>query len=476
MLNRRFALGFCLLAARALAGPQTWDLVTFDAPAWPVQRGNDVIGYTEIDQVAGTFCRVAVYNSQPGTGEPRADFAAEWKDIVAASNQPDATPSPTTGKTPGGLAFLEAGSMASHGAERYFYQLLTFSVAGRRLSVELTSGTQQSAAACRQRLGPFFTSLRVKGGSAPAPAAVRPGGDVGRFRGAGISGVWLGFRDEPLGGPTAQLNWIVLFDDGQFFQNLPDEGLLGFDRAASRANLAASWGAWSWDGSAGLVKKPGVEARYDVKLAAGKNGQLLLDGKPYFRCADVDGLRLEGSWTSYADPADPGLDGPATSPRPILSFKKDGRFVDEGVFATFLHSSGGAADAPGGRGHLRHQGLQPHPALHRRPGEAARLHRIAQPRPRKGRQDALPEPLGLLEAAVVLTVANFRECRTPVRPGRNSRGSGREPHGRWPPGSRRRSGFRSIPGESIGAGGGRYSRTVPPSPCPSAAAQVGPGR
>lgn len=331
----RIALVVSLFAGPALAGPQTWDVATFDAPTWPVEKSNDTIGFTEINQAAGTFCRLSVLTSRPSSGDARADFKAEWTEIVDP-----AVPSPTPGKTSGGLAYLEAGAMVTRGEAQYFYQLLTFTQSGRRLSVLINGTTPQAVTACRPRLAPFFASFRVKGGAPAQPAAP----DVGCFHGGGLAGVWMGFRQESLLAHTPQLNWVVTFDDGQFFQNLPGEGLLGFDRAASRAQLAASWGTWSWDGSAGLIKKPGVDARYDLKLAAGKNGQVLFDGQPYFRCARVDGLRLQGAWTSFANPDDPALDGPATHPRSLIHFTKDGRFVDDGVFATFLHDG---QDDPG---------------------------------------------------------------------------------------------------------------------------------
>lgn len=331
----------CFLAVPAAA--ETWDVATFDGPPWTVERSADQLGFTDVNQAAGTFCQLAISNSQPSTGDGKRDFAAEWAELVASTADVDVTPTPTAGKTPSGLPYFEGGSMTTAGTSRFYFHLLAFSPAGRRMSVRLSSGDAKGVSACRSRLGAFFSSLRFKG----ATPAASPRGDVGGFRGGGLAGVWMGFRDEPLLGHAPQLNWLVLFDDGQFHQNLPGEGLLGFDRAASRAQLPNSWGTYSWNGSAGLGKKPGVDARYDLKFAAGKNGQLLVDGKPYFRSVDVDGLKLQGAWTSYADPADPDLDGPPTSPRPIIRFTRDGRFVDEGVFTTFLHSTDERTDAPG---------------------------------------------------------------------------------------------------------------------------------
>jgi hypothetical protein len=61
----------------------------------------------------------------------------------------------------------------------------------------------------------------------------------------------------------------------------------------------------------------------------------------------VDGVRLDGAWTSYGNPADPDLDRLPVGKRPVLRFSRDGRFVDEGLFAVFMRSYDGGDDRPG---------------------------------------------------------------------------------------------------------------------------------
>jgi hypothetical protein len=82
-------------------------------------------------------------------------------------------------------------------------------------------------------------------------------------------------------------------------------------------------------------------------LRTQKANELKIDSDVYYRCASVDGLRLEGAWTSYANPADPALDRLPAGQRPILRFSRDGRFVDEGLFAVFMRSYSGGDDRPG---------------------------------------------------------------------------------------------------------------------------------
>ncbi len=197
-------------------------------------------------------------------------------------------------------------------------------------------------------------------GPAPAPAPGKAGagptaaGAAG-WKGAGISGVWMGLvRSSSTDYLSPWVNrWKVFFDDGVMFADLPEEGLAGFERAAYRASHPAREGYWhtySFAGTSGESRRPGT--RFPWRLRVEKAGQLRIDDDVYHRCASVDGLRLDGAWTSYSDPADPQLGALPVGRRPVINFTRDGRFTDDGLFATFLTSGGD--DRPGaGRYELR---------------------------------------------------------------------------------------------------------------------------
>ncbi len=144
------------------AGRTRWDVLSFVAPDWKVEQGNDVIGYTTVDQAARTFCQVAAYSSRPSAGDRGQDFDLDWEDIVERGKGPSGKPQPVARRTETGVTFMEGGSMVEGGAAgRYFVQLLVFTGNGRRASL-LLSGTDPGVlASCRQRLAPMLASLRL---------------------------------------------------------------------------------------------------------------------------------------------------------------------------------------------------------------------------------------------------------------------------------------------------------------------------
>lgn len=150
----------------------------------------------------------------------------------------------------------------------------------------------------------------------------------------GIEGVWMHLMG---GNPR----WKTFFSNGQIFEDIPREGFVGFDQDASKSNeyTKGYWGNYEYNNGSGTIMKPGVI--FETKISFQKPGQIKLDNDFYYRCDAVDGLRLQGVWTSYADPSDPSLDKAGS--KPLITFTKDGRFIDEGIFETFLDNTSPAS-------------------------------------------------------------------------------------------------------------------------------------
>jgi hypothetical protein len=284
--------------------------------------------------------REASRQSAPGAGVEKRLHAALY-----SSDQGDRyliVMARADGPTVGTVLFLATGLQA--------YQQLWQPAAdlfhGMRLPAATTAQGSPVAAGLPSPAAPPPGKVGAAGPSASGAAA---------WKGGGIVGVWMGLVKES---STDYLSpfvtrWKVFFNDGMMFADLPDEGLAGFERAAYRASHPAREGYWhtySFAGTSGESRRPGT--RFPWSLRVEKVGQLLIDDDVYHRCASVDGLRLDGAWSSYSNPDDPTLDQRPVGQRPLIRFSRDGRFVDDGLFASFLTSRGD--DRPGaGRYELR---------------------------------------------------------------------------------------------------------------------------
>jgi hypothetical protein len=343
---------FLLAASLFLAAQtQTFDAVSFTPPGgWKADQDRDHITFTIIDNAAGTYVMLAVYNSAPGSGDAEKDFLSEWKDVVEKSFSAGSTPRSTAGQSRTGLKFREGGAQVKQrNGDLSYVQLMVFPAEKRRFSVLLVATNQKALEARQAVTQSFLDSMKLVPQTALSPKLAptsEPGTSAAPHSGKGLSGVWMGFR-QLYGSYTPSPRWYTFYDDGQVFEDIPREGYLGFSRAASQADPHQHdyWGTYSFANGSGAITKPGV--RYPEKLLSEGAGRLKLDSEHYYRCQEVDGLRLQGAWTSLGNPNDPDLDRWPVGQRPIFRFTADGRFFDEGVFATFLKSGDPRQDAAG---------------------------------------------------------------------------------------------------------------------------------
>ena len=351
-LARPHALLFVFVlfwASLAGAQTQTFDAVSFMPPAgWAASQDRDHVTFTFIDSASRSYVMLAVYNSTPGSGDAERDFSSEWNELVGKSFSAGNAPRSTAGQSRAGLRFRESGApVKQQNGQPSYVRLLVFPAERRRFSVMLVATNEKALEAREPAVQSFLDSLRLASPSAATAKSAEPvGGSSAPRPGSGITGVWMGFKTY-VGDYEPHPRWYTFYDDGQVFEDIPRTGFLGFNPNASKADSGqrSYWGAYTFSNGFGSITKPAV--KYPEVLQSEGAGKLKIDSFHFYRCQPVDGLRLQGSWTSLANPNDPDLERWPVGRRPVLRFTSDGRFSDEGVFATFLKSGDPGQDAAG---------------------------------------------------------------------------------------------------------------------------------
>ncbi len=340
----------------AAAASVTYGRLTFTPPAgWQVQTRESDMVLSGVDQAKGIYMLILISKDQPGSGATESMFASEWKALARGNFPGAAAPETSAGALPSGLKYREGTASVTLNANPALATLLVLDGGSRIQSVLfITPGPEARQAFEPQLLG-FLGGLSMAGapGGASRPSLPAPSvnatpsspADRGRFEGAGIAGVWMGFKSAPiLGSYEPQPRWTVFFTDGRVFEDLPDEGLDHFDRARSQADPARGryWGTYTLAGGQGAITKPG--ARFPTRIAVLGADKITLDDVVFNRCRNPKGLRLEGAWTSYSNPRDPALGALPEGKRPVIAFDRTGKFADGGIFATLLRTNWGAED------------------------------------------------------------------------------------------------------------------------------------
>ena len=342
-----------LLAGCSLLPAQTrsFDLVSFTPPpGWTGGETSDHVTFTTIDNTGGTYVMLAVYSSTAASGNVQRDFASEWTGIVARSFKAGAAPLSIPGRTRQGLEFREgSGIVTLHTGAPGWVRLLVFFASPRMFSVLVVANDKAALDARQSTVREFVDSLsRSQAAVVRQPSTANSGSTASGAPqpGSGITGVWMGFR-QLYGSYEPSPRWYTFYSNGQVFEDIPRTGFAGFSPAASQADPGqhSYWGTYSYGNGSGAITKPGV--RYPEKILSEGPGRIKIDSDHFYRCAEVNGLRLDGAWTSLANPNDPDLDRWPVGQRPVFRFSSDGRFADEGVFATFLKSGDARLDAAG---------------------------------------------------------------------------------------------------------------------------------
>lgn len=164
--------------------------------------------------------------------------------------------------------------------------------------------------------------------ASPTPTPTPPQTYTPKPSDTSLTGVWMGLvnRWAVTGYYTDQIDYMTIFDDGTFYHDIPIEGLGSFDRNKSRNEKKDLWGTYTFDGSKGVMQ---IEDYLPDNLEMDEKGNLKKGSSPYYRCHSVDGLKLKGEWSLYADPVDQ-----KEYANDVISFTLDGKFVDKGIFAT----------------------------------------------------------------------------------------------------------------------------------------------
>ena len=345
-MKKSFLLFVCILLTMLVKAQQTetFDIATYPIPkGWVKSSGEGVVSYIVTDKDKGTYCIISIHASRPSKGPAQAEFDRSWTELVAAPLKINSAPQ--TGKVSDddgregilGLANFVSGNLTG---TAMLSTIVGFGRTTNILTVTNGGGYQDD-------IDNFFKGLTLRkdpgevknsGGQTAVPPSVPKASTPPSFNTKnGIEGVWMGIYVKEFYGDPLTLGhtiWKTFYSNGQVYEAIPDIGFAGFNKPESESGEAQFWsryvnnGAGKW-----IIENPGGAGK-DIKL--NERGNMVIGAQYYQHCKPVDGLRLNGSWTSWANPDDPELDRGTFGQKALIHFSANGQFTDEGIFNTAL--------------------------------------------------------------------------------------------------------------------------------------------
>lgn len=333
----------------------TFDAFTYTEPKHFVKDASGKGTVTYAHQSDSTFCVIGLYQSIPSKGAVQKDFDAAWKTILDKMKLHAVARKEAVHITDGWKMQTGYAQVQFEGVPSVIY-LTTISGNGIAANfIYLTNSDIYSKV-----LEDFQNSLDVNKPVKATTTLVQPkpepkaDSSFALLNGGDITGVWINYGNNTpyISNSSVGFNWRIFFNNGKSLSNLPNGGFANvasneyFDKAKNDAN-SFNLGTYNFASNKGANTKFG--SKYSDKLELKKPNQLEIDGTVYMKCVSVNAQKLNGSFTTWANPNEPDLLNQPKGNRSVITFTTDGKFVDEGIYRVSLkdYNKGDDYNAPG---------------------------------------------------------------------------------------------------------------------------------
>ncbi len=332
------------LTISAFAQTETFDIATYTIPqGWEKSTREGVVSYIATDNAKGIYCTISIYASQASKGTAREEFDRNWSVLAATPLHIKDLPQTDKVSDDEGREVILGAAGFVNGNLSGTAMLST--IVGFGLTTNIL--TLSNDAGYQSTIETFFNGLTLKKvppAVAHAVAATTVIQSTSKVNSPpcfntknGIEGVWMGIYMKAFYGDPLTLGhtiWKTFYSNGQVYEAIPDMGFAGFNKPESESAEAQFWSRYINNGAGNwIIKRPGV---IDIDVKLNERGNMIISSQYYQHCKPVDGLRLNGSWTSWEEPDNPDLDKGALGQKALIRFSANGQFTDEGIFNTAL--------------------------------------------------------------------------------------------------------------------------------------------
>ncbi|MBB6235876.1 hypothetical protein HDC90_000476 [Pedobacter sp. AK013] len=316
----------------AYAQRETFDIVDFITPkGWQRSEKATTLAFSK-EGDKGEFCSITIYKSIDATDNAQANFDMSWEALIQkalgngkAVMQPGSTDNGWETKI-GSSPFEKEGIKGA---------VILISSSKDKKLVNIVSTTNTNA--FQKEIETFLGGIVLKGQPSTAQkSASNNAGQTKNLTSGPKYDLWMAHKLK-VGGSLAEYSfqYVVLSSDNRCLFYFPEKGLNNVEQ--DFPSSSDSWGKVSDKGDKlVLVNKFGNMELYKRTATAMGRYANSNPGDYYKKCKPVNGLRIEGAYSSdvslYKNKSNL-LDKITYDPnkRPIIFFKKDGTYINEGL-------------------------------------------------------------------------------------------------------------------------------------------------
>lgn len=340
-----FSFLFLLLnVSMSFAQKSSFGIVQYTVPAgYTLIKNDNVLTYYKEDKNTGAYCNFFVYKLMTGKGGVQKDFDFSWINLVQNPFKVTGAATTLPVSTLKGWQFLIGNTKYAENAVATLAMLATFSGENNMQSICILSNSDNYKKDIEDFIASIDVIKEIKSAAGTQPKTketdkTNNGSSTTKeppFQNIKYE-VWECNCPNLATGTqvTTKLNTVVISPDGKYLTHMPEKGLNGVTPQNSNEN--GSWGNVTDKGNMLLLvnDKYGKMELYKID-AATKSRYQNSKSSIYKKVKPVDGLKFEGAYSpelSYyngkTDIISKQID---PNKRPIIFFKKDGTYINEGI-------------------------------------------------------------------------------------------------------------------------------------------------
>ena len=330
---KKYFLLLCMLCAFAgNAFAQTiYDVFTYTEPkGYKKEIAEDHITFKKTNSKTGSYCIIGIYAQVVSIGDIKQDFDADWQQLVVKSLGVKDVPKSDNGDSiTGWKTYTGAANFDFNGAT--FMALLTTAKNGNaKANIFIVTNSQ----ALFKDVDLFFGKLKLakpNAASSNIKPVIKPNTTTNHSTDKKIE-LWMVLK---LKGLSSGINGDIPLDaaDAEFYALFPNGSYYPYYHQIKVNENLVSNSSDSWGKYERKVNKIIFKSKYDffeiikkTETQYSKEGSVFI----YYKCANVDGLKLQGGWTTTKSwRENPYNQGDC---RPVIYFGTDGSFIDRGAF------------------------------------------------------------------------------------------------------------------------------------------------
>ncbi|MFN8295231.1 MAG: hypothetical protein U0T69_03500 [Chitinophagales bacterium] len=329
----------------SFAGTEEFDIATFNMPdGWQKSTKPGLVSYTSTDDKDQTFCIITVYASKVVRGNTGEEFMDDWQELAAKPYNIKEAPETEKAEDDGWEA-ISGGANFTKGSLNGLAYLTTLVGYGKTVSILALTNSESYQKVIEDMLGSL--ELKKTGSVKNNNTTVNNTNDISNTGSSfgnsnRLVGIWQGmnintsdFNYKSSGDPI----WLIFYDNGKLGNVLPSSFKSNNKNAPDLGTYQISGSNASLQWYAGTASTNIIFKNTDQIQVIASTGD-----QNYFRCKSVNGARIEGSWSTYANPNSAVSDG---SPSSLITFHKDGTFTDYGIFSQGIDYFSSVKTMPG---------------------------------------------------------------------------------------------------------------------------------